>query len=145
MNIQKEGNNIIYPPPFAMHASKSVSDTEGVQHEWVGKPVKPHQSARSSRTRLLFFLPSFKKTPRLNTHVYCQRRNKSPIFASGPFCVPPPSGRQHHSRALATDEAETAEAVFAAYEHLSPDKWNVSQAPVHRCVFPREASQDAFR
>lgn len=43
-----------------MHASKSVFDTEGMQHKWEGKPVKPHQSARSSRTRLLFF-PSFIK------------------------------------------------------------------------------------
>lgn len=44
--------------------------------------------------------------------------------------------------ALTTDEGATVGAC-SLDEHLSQDKWNVSQALVHRCVLPGGAG-DAF-
>lgn len=107
--------------------------------------------ARSNPTNLRFFHTAQVVFPKTTPnqiklgHVHCQRLNKAIFFEWRTFCVDPcdnSAARWLHLRALSTDEEETV-SPCSVYEHLSWDKWNVNQAPVHRCFLPG-GDRDAF-
>lgn len=105
-----------------------------------GKPCLIISLARSSRTWVTPPHPLHKAKIK-HSHVHCQRLNKLPFFMSDVRFVRGvwdvgvgeitsfPSFRPRMRRRQFRP--------CSAYEHLSWDKWNVSQAPVHRCFFPR--------
>lgn len=93
-----------------------------------------------------YLLHKLQKTKIKYSRVHCQRPNKLPSSVTDVCfvhsCGTPAWGDNFICRALTTDEGATVGAC-SLDEHLSQDKWNVSQALVHRCVLPGEAG-DAF-
>lgn len=108
-----------------------------------GKPCLIISLARSSRTRVTPPHSSHQphKTKIKHSHVHCQRLNKLPFFMSDVrFVRGTWDAGVGEITSFPSFRPRMRRRQFrpcSVYEHLSRDKWNVSQAPVHRCFFPQ--------